>query len=134
MYKRLTATALALIVHLGVIGLYPAPVAAQGTGRITGVVTDNEKVPVSGAQVTVVGSRREALTGLDGRYIISGVPAGTYEIRVQSLGQTPKIVPGVSVQAGQEVTVDVALDRAAGAGISRWSKPNAKLPISNARL
>ncbi len=87
--------------------------AAQGvTGSITGSVTDASHAAVAGARVTLVGTRIAATTGLDGRYRASGVPAGTYELRVQRIGQQPHSTPNVSVRGSEETTVDVVLNNA----------------------
>ena len=59
------------------LALSPAALLAQ-TGTLSGLVSDSAKVPLPGAQVTVVGTRFGATSGLDGRYRIVGVPAGAY--------------------------------------------------------
>lgn len=75
----------ALFAMLALAG--PAPAAAQDTGAITGVVTDAQSGnPISGAQVTVVGTGLGALTNTDGRYLIRAAPAGNAEIRVDYIG------------------------------------------------
>ena len=81
--------------------------AAEGTitGRVT-LVSSND--PVHGATVIVIGARRTATTGDDGRFTIANVPAGTYEALAQrehlsAARQT------VIVTAGATSTVDFAL-------------------------
>ena len=49
------------------IALAPAAALAQ-TGRIAGTVTDSSRVPLSGAQVTVVGTRLGAVSDAAGRW------------------------------------------------------------------
>lgn len=63
-----------------------APLSAQGTGRITGTVTNAEGAPLADATVSVVGRQLSARTGPDGRYTISGVPAGTWQLRAGQIG------------------------------------------------
>jgi outer membrane receptor for ferrienterochelin and colicins len=87
--------------------------AAVATGRVTGVVTDENRQPVAGAQVSVSGTTLGALTGFDGRYTIAGVPAGTHEIRVQRIGQRPRSTPGVVVRGGEATAVDAQLESSA---------------------
>lgn len=92
-----------------------APAVAQQpatTGRIVGTVTGPNGSPVSGAQVALTGTRYGAVTGLDGRYTLGGVPAGTYELRVQRIGTKPKLVPGVVVTGSGATQSDVALEDA----------------------
>ena len=91
----------------------PAQGAAQTTGRVTGTVTDAGGVPVGSAQVLLVENPRfGALTGPDGRFTISGVPAGTYTVRAQRIGFSPR-TQQVSVAAGQAVTVSFSMAAAA---------------------
>ena len=88
--------------------LLQAQVPAQGPGRITGVVTAETGVPVENVQVSVVGTRLGALTGEDGRYSISGVAPGTYQVRAQRIGYAPSDQQ-VSVTGDQAVTADFRL-------------------------
>ena len=89
----------------------PAALAAQ-SGRITGTVTDSSKAPLAGAQIAVVGTRLGAMTDASGRYTIAGVIAGTYEVRVQRIGERMESVTGVIVRTGEDTRVDVTLARA----------------------
>ncbi len=88
--------------------LWWAPLGAQqSTGTIVGHVTDGAtQQGLSG--VTVQIGNRGALTQNDGRYIIPGVPAGTYELRTTMIGYA-EATQSVTVQAGQTVTVDVPM-------------------------
>jgi len=88
--------------------LWWAPLGAQQTtGTIVGHVTDGAtQQGLSG--VTVQIGNRGALTQNDGRYIIPGVPAGSYELRATMIGYA-EATQSVTVQAGQTVTVDVAM-------------------------
>lgn len=88
----------------------PLSLAAQaGTGSIAGLVTDAAHVAVPGAQITVVGTRIGAVSGLDGRYRIVSVPAGTHELRVQRIGQQRQAIPSVIVRAGEETKIDISV-------------------------
>src|SRR4051794_37549545 len=59
--------------------LLAAPAArAQSAGTITGQVRAQVgDVPVSGARISVAGTTREITTGADGRFVLTGVPAGS---------------------------------------------------------
>ena len=86
---------------------------AQASGRITGRLIDaGQGTPVSGAVVELVGATpsKTATSGIDGRYHLLGVPAGTATIRVRLIGYTPKSVTGISLAAGAIVTQDVSLE------------------------
>lgn len=91
------------------IALLPAGLYAQGDGTITGVIIDQAtQQPVPGAQVVVVGTQRGSMTDEQGRFSISGVPAGSYEIRARRVGYAP-IVVRVTVAAGGTETANFAL-------------------------
>ena len=88
------------------------PLGAQDqTGTIRGVVVDSStNQPVADANVVVEGTRRGAITGSDGSFVIGGVPAGTYTVRARRIGfGAPAQV--VTVSAGATVTANFALDR-----------------------
>ena len=94
------------------LALFCTPVmlaAQQGTGTVTGVVTASDsKAPLAGVNVYVVGSSRNAITGEDGRYVITGVVPGSRVVRATSIGQATR-EETVSVAAGQTVVVNFEL-------------------------
>jgi TonB-linked SusC/RagA family outer membrane protein len=64
-----------------------APASAQEAAAVGGRVVDRgSNLPISDANVVVVGTQRGARTNEQGRYRITGVPAGTYLVRVSRLG------------------------------------------------
>jgi len=77
---------------VSLIGAGASALLAQGaTGRITGAVTDSANgQPIPGVSVTVTGTRFGAQTGSDGRFTISGVPAGAQQVRAQRIGFAPQ--------------------------------------------
>jgi iron complex outermembrane receptor protein len=91
--------------------LRPAGAAAQqpALGTIVGVVTDASQSAVPGAQVVLVGTRMGGVSGPDGRFRIGSVPAGTYDLRVQRIGQQPRTQTSVVVRGGQETRADVTV-------------------------
>jgi TonB-dependent SusC/RagA subfamily outer membrane receptor len=63
---------------------------AQGPGTISGrIVEAGTRTPVPGAQVTVAGMTVGAIADDDGRYVLSGVPAGAVVVRVETAGYAP---------------------------------------------
>lgn len=65
----------------------PGNDVAAGPGKITGRITDEKsKEPVVGVNVIVVGTTRGAVSDVDGRYTILGVPLGSYAVRASLLG------------------------------------------------
>ena len=91
----------------------PAAIAAQTTGSISGLVVDQTKAAAAGAQVTVVGTQLTTLAGLDGRYRITSIKPGTYEVSVRRIGQKAQLVPGVVVRANEITKTDITLESAA---------------------
>jgi len=91
-----------------------ASLAAQGTGRIMGTVTDSSSGrPISDAQVSIGGSRLGATTDAQGRYSIVNVPAGPRIIDVRRIGYQPSAPRTVTVTEGGTVTANFALREAA---------------------
>lgn len=80
----------------------------QASGRLTGVVTDDQQAPVAGAQITLVGTALTTVSEFDGRYRLGNVPAGSYDMRVQRIGQQPKVV-NIVVRSGEETVANVSL-------------------------
>src|SRR5688572_16463299 len=67
--------------------LAAAPPAAAQQGEISGVVVEAQSQrPVAGAQVTVQGQTRSAVTDPEGRFRISGVQGTTVTLQVDRLG------------------------------------------------
>jgi iron complex outermembrane receptor protein len=88
--------------------LASVPLSAQTVGgTVQGFVTDSaSNRAIQGATVTYAG--KSALTRIDGRYTLSGVPAGTDSLRVRTIGYAP-VSQAVTVADGETVTVDVAM-------------------------
>lgn len=83
---------------------------AAETGRIVGRVVDaTTGAGISDVQVRVVGTTIGALSGVDGRYAIAGVPAGPVSLLVRRIGFQAKTVTGIAVAAGRVAEQNVAL-------------------------
>ena len=87
-----------------------AGAAQTATGRVVGRIIDAETgQPVTGAQVTVVGTTLRTVSGVGGRYALDQVPAGPQSIQVRSIGFAAKTVSGVTVPADAAVAQDISL-------------------------
>ncbi|WP_210520042.1 TonB-dependent receptor domain-containing protein [Hymenobacter terricola] len=123
MKRTLPATAVLLTVLLGInhlaagqpgspAGTRPAAAAPRAAaGRITGTVTDaaNGK-PVSYATVSVIdpatnSSVNGGVCGDDGKFVLPGIPAGTYTVQVSFLGYKNEDRTGVVVPANGVVNL-----------------------------
>ena len=77
------------------------PLSAQApTGSIRGKVVDStSRQPLPDATVSIPGTRRGAVTGEDGTFVITGVPAGPQRVRASRIGHAPQLQT-VTVAAG----------------------------------
>jgi hypothetical protein len=83
-------------------------------GRIIGQVLELETLrPLPGAQIQVVGTAMGSLAGVEGRYQIRPVPAGTVDLHVTMLGFAPKTVTDVEIRPGEGVRLDILLEMTA---------------------
>lgn len=64
----------------------PAPAQEVRGATVTGIVTDSAKVPIEGADVFLRPSGRRARTDSTGRYFISDLNKGGYEVTARKLG------------------------------------------------
>ncbi|MFN8665663.1 MAG: TonB-dependent receptor [Gemmatimonadaceae bacterium] len=108
---RVVARALAGSFFLASIAQAQAPVP---TGRIVGRVIDAASgLGLSDVGIQVVGTTLGAMSGVDGRYTIKNVPAGTVTIQFRRIGFTPKTVTGIMLGADKTLEQDVTLSTAA---------------------
>ena len=107
-----SATARLLTLAFALLFLAPAALLAQAA-RVLGTISDATSGPVAGARVQLSGTRFSTASDASGHYVLDGVPAGSYSLRVQRLGSAPKVVAGVLVHAGQDTQVDVTLEAVA---------------------
>ena len=88
--------------------LWPVSLAAQATGQIAGAVTSETGQPLAGASISVPGTAIGTLTGANGRFTVSGVPAGQQSVRATLIGYTEQ-TQAVQVVAGQVATTNFQL-------------------------
>lgn len=90
-----------------------AQAAAAPTGKITGRIVDAASGQgISAAQIQVVGTQFGTQSGVDGRYTIIKLPAGTTTLQVRRIGYGPKTITGIIVPANGTVEQDVTLQTA----------------------
>lgn len=85
-----------------------SPAAAQEgtiTGRVVNAETGN---PLEAAAVSVIGTELTQGTNASGQFRVS-VPAGTHSLVVSMIGHETGRLDGVSVDAGETVTVEIQL-------------------------
>ncbi len=76
-------------------------------GTIKGAVTDaKDNAPLSGVVIAVSGTGKGAVTDFDGKFEITGVPSGTYEV-VLSYTSYNTTKQTITLADGQEVTLNI---------------------------
>jgi iron complex outermembrane receptor protein len=98
-----------VLVAIGLCSSVAAPLAAQ-SGVVRGTVQDSTGDAVSNATVTVDGTNLRYATASSGTFIIRGVPAGSYTVRVRAIGYQAAGVQ-VTVAAGETVEQNFVLER-----------------------
>jgi outer membrane receptor protein involved in Fe transport len=89
-------------------------VAPQRSGRIVGRIVDAASgVGLTDVGVQVVGTTIGTQSGVDGRFTLTNVPAGTVTLQARRIGYAAKTVTGLQLAPGQALEQNVALSAAA---------------------
>ncbi len=109
---RLPPALLGLVCVLVLVGA--APLWAQATGAISGVITDGQAAALPGVTVEAMnvdtGASRNALSGSDGLYTIPLLPPGPYRVQASLTGFRTLVREGIVVQVNQAARVNLMLD------------------------
>ena len=88
--------------------------AAYAQGSIAGTVTDTRTgEAIIGANVLLAGTTTGAATDIEGNYVISNLPAGTYDLTISYITYKTHTAPTVVVENAKRITVDVKLQEEA---------------------
>src|SRR5665213_488064 len=110
-WLALGAISFLIVPAIPVTGLHA--LAQQPRSVITGRAIDSStKEAIPGVAVTAEGTRLAAITGQDGRYRISNVPAGTHLLIARRLGYAPQR-HSVTTDGQNEAVMDFELQAAA---------------------
>src|SRR4051812_32000598 len=85
--------------------LFAAALAVAPT--LSGRVVDTTGAPLPQVRVTVIEVNRTATTDLEGRYVLPGMPTGTYGISFALVGYAP-VVRRVTI-GSTDLTLDVTM-------------------------
>lgn len=89
------------------------PLLAQTSATVSGTVSDSTGAVVQGAAVTVTdvdtGALRSVTTDAAGRYQVTLLPVGDYEVRASKTGFSDEVRKGIDLVVGQAATVDFKL-------------------------
>jgi TonB-dependent starch-binding outer membrane protein SusC len=80
---------------------------AQG-GTVKGSVVDSEKLPLIGVNISVKGTTIGTVTDIDGKFILSNVPAGSQEILASFIGYLSE-TKIVDASGGKTVEINFVL-------------------------
>jgi hypothetical protein len=133
---RSNGLAMVLLVILSQSGLWPSPASgATPTGDIKGRVLDAEtKSPIIGASILLLSTERGAAADTAGVFLITDIPAGSYALRIQSVGYETQSVTDIIVRQKRQTFVPVELTPSAVqmtdvvVEASFFSKPEEKAP------
>jgi TonB-dependent receptor len=90
---------------------FGAVVFAQGTGKITGKVTDRKTgEAIIGAGVKIAGTTKAVATDVEGNYTLAGLTAGKYVLSISYISYQPKDITEIEVKANEVTTVSVLLE------------------------
>src|SRR3984893_6045047 len=110
--QRFTVTLLTCLLIACMLVSTPA-LAQQVTASITGQVTDQTGAPIPGAKITATDTQRgtqyTATTNAEGRYTLSNLAVGTYNVKVENQGFQTATQSNLTLQLNQVAKLDVPL-------------------------
>ncbi|MGA9352719.1 MAG: carboxypeptidase regulatory-like domain-containing protein, partial [Terriglobales bacterium] len=99
----------------GLLVCFVSAAWAQPGPSLSGVVTDQNGAAIREVAVTIknvdTGETRTIRTDAEGRYQMSGVAVGFFQIRAAKQGFTDVTLSGISLAAGHEATADIKMQR-----------------------
>ena len=98
--------------------IFPVPSGAVPGGAddhvvIQGIIRDERGAPVAYANIVLVGTHWGAYSQGDGRYVIRGLPAGTYTLSVTHQAFEPQTAESITLNPGGDAIRDFRLRDAA---------------------
>lgn len=111
MSKRLSARLVSSSILLAILSFFVFAQSPQGT--ITGTIQDTQGALVPNATVTVLrvatNQKFTAVSSSDGVFAITSLPIGEYEVTVTAAGFSTHKQPGVVLEVGQRLRLDISL-------------------------
>jgi hypothetical protein len=109
---RLSGLRLTFCVFL-IVGVVSASANAQVAASVSGRVTDQTGAVISGATISATsqetGLTRSTLTDSAGRYELTALPVGEYEVRARKDSFSESVRSGVSLVIGRDAPIDFSL-------------------------
>jgi len=89
------------------------PTPGKGACSLTGKITDPSSAEIPKAKITITnestGAVRKTTTDESGTYVVNGLAAGLYTVRVESLGFRTAVRTRIALQAGNCERINVSL-------------------------
>lgn len=102
--------AIGLLALLGCAALNTATAQSLTYGRLDGMLRDESRRPVAAAELRIIdrasGASRSTLSGRDGAFRFSALPAGRYDLHVEALGFRPLVHLDVEIGAGGATEIE----------------------------
>ena len=103
----------AIAIAFVTVGLSVSSLGQSTNATLSGTVEDSQGALVPNAAITVMqidtGQSRSTQSGVDGHYIITDLPIGSYRITASSPGFKTLVVPSVTLQMNQSAVMPLAL-------------------------
>jgi len=107
-------------------------------GSINGLVTDPKDAVVAGARVTAVsasqGVSHSTVSNSSGLYVLSNLPSGTYDLRIEQPGFAANEFKGIVIEAGRSTTVDARLQIASAGATVDVNASNVNLDLTQSMI
>ena len=134
----MTSFRIAVLVGALLVALASPTFAQSEMGRISGIVRDQSGLAVPGATVVVknekTGQARETVSGAEGRYTITNLPASVYTVRAVLSGFATTEIVNSQLFPGQEVVLNIELKPAGVAEQVTVTADTTVLDTSSARM
>jgi hypothetical protein len=99
------------IIAFALVCLFQTSLLAQ-TGTISGIVQNSKDgKPLAYANIIVLGTNLGAMSLNDGKFMIRGVPAGSYAIKAMMMGYKAEEKSGIRVDSGKDTRIIFKLDQ-----------------------
>src|SRR5438270_13394789 len=106
------------ILRVTLMGAFILPLiqAQTDSGRMIGTITDPTSAVIPGAAVTVknekTGDTRKAVASPNGQFLVTQLPPSQYTVTIEASGMAKAEYAGVSLQVGQERSLDAKMQPA----------------------